>query len=48
MPNHNTRNNLYWITWEVSSLLMKFDQFVPYYKRKNNNEIFLQKLRPEN
>ena len=34
MPKHKTRNTLHWITWEVNSLLMKFGQFMSYYKRK--------------
>ena len=35
MPKHKTRNTFCWTTWEISSLLMKFGQFVSYYKRKN-------------
>ena len=34
MPKHKTRNTFHWKTWEYS-LLMKFGQFMSYYKRKN-------------
>ena len=40
MPKHKTRNTFYWITWEVNSLLMKFGQFMSYYKRKKFIKIF--------
>ena len=35
MPKHKTRNTFHWITCKVNSLLMKFDQFMSNYKRKN-------------
>ena len=35
IPKHETRNTFYWITWEVNSLLMKFSQFMSYFKRNN-------------
>ena len=47
MPKHKTRNTFHWITWEVNSLLMKFGQFMWYYKRKKNQKI-PRKLRPGN
>ena len=47
MPKHETRNTFYWITWEVNSLLMKFGQFMSFYKRKKYQKI-RQKLRPGN
>ena len=36
MPKHKTRNIFYLIIWKVniSSLLIKFGQFMSYYKRK--------------
>ena len=35
MPKHETRKRFHWIIWEVNSLLMKFAQFISYYKRKS-------------
>ena len=32
--NAYTMNSFYWITW-IHSLLMKFGQFMSYYKREN-------------
>ena len=40
LPKHRTRNKFYWITREVNSLLMEFDQFMSYHKRKR----FIRKL----
>ena len=41
MPKHKTRNGFYWIAWESKySLLIKFGQFMWYYKRKS----FLKKF----
>ena len=40
MPKHKKRKMFYWITWEISSLLMKFGQFISYYKRKANIKKF--------
>ena len=40
MPKHRTRNTFYWLTWQVNFVLMKFDQFMPIYKRK----YFIKKL----
>ena len=40
MPRHKTRNTFHWVTWEVNSLLIKFGQFISYYKRKK----FIKKL----
>ena len=34
MPKNKTTNTFYWITWELNSLLMKFGQFMSYYKKK--------------
>ena len=34
MPKHKTRNTFYWIMWKVNSLLMKYGQFISYYKRR--------------
>ena len=34
IPKHKTRNTFYWITWKVNSLLMKYGQFISYYKRR--------------
>ena len=34
MPRHKTGNTFYWIMWKVSSLLMKYGQFISYYKRR--------------
>ena len=35
MPTNKERNTFYWTICEVSSLLMKFGQFISYYKRQN-------------
>ena len=40
LPEHRTRNKFYGITREVNSLLMEFDQFMSYHKRKR----FIRKL----
>ena len=34
MSKHKTRNTFYWITWKVNCLLMKYGQFISYYKRR--------------
>ena len=34
MTKHKARNTFYWITWKVNSLLMKYGQFISYYKRR--------------
>ena len=34
MPKHKIRKTFYQIMWKVSSLLMKYGQFISYYKRK--------------
>ena len=34
MPNYETKNIFYWITWEVNNLVIKFGQFV--WKGKRN------------
>ena len=34
MPKHKARNTFYWITWEINTLIIKFGQFVSYYKKK--------------
>ena len=34
MSKHKTRNTFYWITWKVNSLIMKYGQFISYYKRR--------------
>ena len=34
MPKHKIRNTFYQIMWKASSLLMKYVQFISYYKRK--------------
>ena len=47
MPKHKAGNTFYWITWEINTLIIKFGQFVSYYKKKSHEKI-LQKLRPEN
>ena len=44
MPKHKTRNTFHWKTWEYS-LLMKFGQFMSYYKRKNFIKKFYKKRR---
>ena len=33
MPKHITRSTFYWLNWEENFVLMKFDQFMPSYKR---------------
>ena len=40
IPQHKTGNTFYWVAWEANSLLMKFGQFMSYYKRK----IFIKKF----
>ena len=34
MSKHKTRKLFYWITWKINNLLMKFGQFMSYYKVK--------------
>ena len=34
MPKHKIGNTFYWIMWKVSSLLMKYEQFISYHKRR--------------
>ena len=37
MPKYKTRNTFYLKTWKVIIVLIKFGQFMSYYKRKKNS-----------